>query len=525
MNKSLIADATESKSWPFEEARKIIKRLEKNKKDIVFETGYGPSGLPHIGTFGEVARTSMVRFALKTLDSSIESKIICFSDDMDGLRKVPDNIPNQKVLEDNLEKPLSTIPDPYGKYKSYAEHNNSLLKDFLNQFGFEYEFMSATEQYLSGNFDNTLKDIMQNYDAISNTILPTLGEARRETYSPFLPICEETGKVLMAKVLEIDKEKNTILYQNDRTNKEVETSVLKGKCKLQWKVDWAMRWVSLGVDYEMAGKDLIESVNLSSKICRVLGKVPPEGFNYELFLDQNGEKISKSKGNGITINEWLKYANPESLSLYMYQKPRRAKKLSFDVIPKAVDEYQTFLEKYSSQTVPEQLNNPVFHIHNGQPNSFKVPVSFALILNLVNASQADNKDVLWGFIKGYMGDISEDAEVYINQLLGYALSYFNDFVLPKKSYREASEKEIGYLEELVSRFSKLDKNSEAETIQTIVYDIGKEAEYENLRDWFMALYQILLGQEQGPRFGSFVALYGIDKTCELINRAIKKELI
>ncbi|MDA9904362.1 lysine--tRNA ligase [Hyphomicrobiales bacterium] len=525
MNKSLIADATESKSWPFEEARKIIKRLEKNKKDIVFETGYGPSGLPHIGTFGEVARTSMVRFALKTLDSSIESKIICFSDDMDGLRKVPDNIPNQKVLEDNLEKPLSTIPDPYGKYKSYAEHNNSLLKDFLNQFGFEYEFMSATEQYLSGNFDNTLKDIMQNYDAISNTILPTLGQARRETYSPFLPICEETGKVLMAKVLEIDKEKNTILYQNDRTNKEVETSVLKGKCKLQWKVDWAMRWVSLGVDYEMAGKDLIESVNLSSKICRVLGKVPPEGFNYELFLDQNGEKISKSKGNGITINEWLKYANPESLSLYMYQKPRRAKKLSFDVIPKAVDEYQTFLEKYSSQTVPEQLNNPVFHIHNGQPNSFKVPVSFALILNLVNASQADNKDVLWGFIKGYMGDISEDAEVYINQLLGYALSYFNDFVLPKKSYREASEKEIGYLEELVSRFSKLDKNSEAETIQTIVYDIGKEAEYENLRDWFMALYQILLGQEQGPRFGSFVALYGIDKTCELINRAIKKELI
>ena len=525
MNKSLIADATESKSWPFEEARKIIKRLEKNKKDIVFETGYGPSGLPHIGTFGEVARTSMVRFALKTLDSSIESKIICFSDDMDGLRKVPDNIPNQKVLEDNLEKPLSTIPDPYGKYKSYAEHNNSLLKDFLNQFGFEYEFMSATEQYLSGNFDNTLKDIMQNYDAISNTILPTLGQARRETYSPFLPICEETGRVLMAKVLEVDKEKNTILYQNDRTNNEVETSVLKGKCKLQWKVDWAMRWVSLGVDYEMAGKDLIESVNLSSKICRVLGRVPPEGFNYELFLDQNGEKISKSKGNGITINEWLKYANPESLSLYMYQKPRRAKKLSFDVIPKAVDEYQTFLEKYSSQTVPEQLNNPVFHIHNGQPNSFKVPVSFALILNLVNASQADNKDVLWGFIKGYIGDISEDAEVYINQLLGYALSYFNDFVLPKKSYREASEKEIGYLKELVSRFSKLDKNSEAETIQTIVYDIGKEAEYENLRDWFMALYQILLGQEQGPRFGSFVALYGIDKTCELINRAIKKELI
>ena len=524
MNKSLIAEAEESKSWPFEEARKILKRLEKNNKDVVFETGYGPSGLPHIGTFGEVARTSMVRFALKTLDPSIKSKIICFSDDMDGLRKVPDNIPNQKTLEENLEKPLSSIPDPYEKFDSYAEHNNSLLRDFLNQFDFEYEFMSATEHYVSGYFDNTLKDVLQNYNEILNIVLPTLGEARRETYSPFLPICEETGKVMMAKVMEIDKERNTILYHNYLTNKEVETSILRGKCKLQWKVDWAMRWVALGVDYEMAGKDLIESVNLSGKICRALGKNPPEGFNYELFLDENGEKISKSKGNGITINEWLKYANPESLSLYMYQKPRRAKKLSFDVIPKAVDEYQTFLEKYSSQTYSEQLNNPVFHIHNGHPNSYKIPVTFALILNLVNASQADNKDVLWGFIKSYIGDISEDAEAYIGKLLDYALSYFNDFILPTKVYRVASDDEIKSLKELAFRFSQLDKDSEAETIQTIVYDIGKEAEYENLRDWFMALYQILLGQEQGPRFGSFVALYGIDKTCELINKAINKKL-
>ena len=524
MNKSLIAEAKESKSWPFEEARKILKRFEKNNKDVVFETGYGPSGLPHIGTFGEVARTSMVRFALNTLDPTIKSKIICFSDDMDGLRKVPENIPNQKTLEENLEKPLSRIPDPYGEFESYAEHNNNLLKDFLDQFGFEYQFMSATEQYLSGNFDNTLKSVLQNYNEILNIILPSLGEARRETYSPFLPICEETGKVLMAKVIEVDKDKSTILYQNYLTNKEVETSILRGKCKLQWKVDWAMRWAALGVDYEMAGKDLIESVNLSGKICRALGYNPPEGFNYELFLDENGEKISKSKGNGITIDEWLKYANPESLSLYMYQKPRRAKKLSFDVIPKAVDEYQTFLEKYSSQTASEQLNNPVFHIHNGKPNSYKIPVTFALILNLVNASQADNKDVLWGFIRGYIGEISEDAEIYIGQLLDYALSYFNEFILPTKVYREASDDEMKSLKELVLRFSQLDKGSEAETIQTIVYDVGKEAEYENLRDWFMALYQILLGQEQGPRFGSFVALYGIDKTCELINKAINKEL-
>jgi lysyl-tRNA synthetase class 1 len=525
MNKSLIADATESKSWPFEEARKIIKRLEKNKRDVVFETGYGASGLPHIGTFGEVARTSMVRSALKILDPLIKSKIICFSDDMDGLRKVPNNIPNAKVLEDNLEKPLSSIPDPYGEAKSYADHNNTILKEFLNKFGFEYEFMSATEEYLAGNFDDTLKNILQNYDIVSNIILPTLGVERRETYSPFLPICHETGKVFMAKVLEVDKEKNTILYYNQLTNEEVETSVLGGKCKLQWKVDWAMRWVALGVDYEMAGKDLIDSVNLSGKICRKLGQVPPEGFNYELFFDENGEKISKSKGNGITINEWLKYANPESLSLYMYQKPRRAKKLSFDVIPKAVDEYQTFLEKYSNQTIVEQLNNPVFHIHNGEPNCFKVPVTFALILNLVNASQADDKTTLWGFIRRYIVDIPKDAEDYIDKLLDYALSYFNDFVLPTKTYKEPSEDEINELNELSSRLDGLKRDADAETIQTIVYDIGKEAKYENLRDWFMALYQILLGQEQGPRFGSFVALYGIDKTRELIKRAINKELI
>ena len=524
MNKSLIADALESKSWPFEEAKKILKRLGDNKKKVIFETGYGPSGLPHIGTFGEVARTSMVRFALNILSPDIESKIICFSDDMDGLRKIPDNIPNKELLENNLEKPLSSIPDPYGKFESYADHNNSLLRNFLDRFDFNYEFMSASDQYLSGNFNETLKDILNNYDSIQNIILPTLGEERKKTYSPFLPICKKTGKVLMAKVIEIDKKNSSIVYYDQLLNKEVETSILSGNCKLQWKVDWAMRWMALGVDYEMAGKDLIDSVNLSGKICRALNKKPPEGFNYELFLDEKGEKISKSKGNGITIDEWLRYASPESLSLYMYQKPKRAKKLSFDVIPKAVDEYQTFLSKYNDQNNSEKLNNPVYHIHNGSPLIFDTPLTFSLILNLVNASQADNKEILWGFIREYIGDISEDSETYIDRLLEYAIFYFNDFILPTKKYKIPNDAEVASLERLLSQLKTLESDSDAETIQTVFYDIGKEENYENLREWFLVLYQILLGQDQGPRLGSFAKLYGLDKTCSLIENAISKNL-
>ena len=516
MNKSLIADATESKSWPFEEARKIIKRLEKNKKDIVFETGYGPSGLPHIGTFGEVARTSMVRFALKTLDSSIESKIICFSDDMDGLRKVPDNIPNQKVLEDNLEKPLSTIPDPYGKYKSYAEHNNSLLKDFLNQFGFEYEFMSATEQYLSGNFDNTLKDIMQNYDAISNIILPTLGEARRETYSPFLPICEETGRVLMAKVLEIDKEKNTILYQNDRTNKEVETSVLKGKCKLQWKVDWAMRWIALGVDYEMYGKDLIPTFQLSAKICRALGGNPPENYFYELFLDQNGEKISKSKGNGLTIDQWLKYAPPETLSYFMYQNPRRAKKLFLDVIPKATDEFISSINKFEQLNDKEKLDSPIWHIFNGSPSMQNVPVSYNILLNLVSASTENDPSVILDFVERYVGKIENKNLDFLKTLIERVTNFDNDVSKNKSNLKSPDENEIKIFNELIIRLQAMKDVTDAETIQTEIYQIGKDFKFENLRDWFKLIYQVLFGKDDGPRFGTFVAIYGIEKTIRLI---------
>ena len=525
MNKSLISAAQESKSWPFEEARKVIKRLERSGSKIAtFETGYGASGLPHIGTFGEVARTSMVRYALSVLDQSIETKLICFSDDMDALRKVPENIPNADILEENLEKPLSSIPDPYNKFKSYADYNNNLLKEFLNQFGFDYEFASATEYYKNGSFDETLYKILDNYEAIMNIILPTIGDERKKTYSPFLPICPDTGKVLLAKVLDCNVNDKAITYEHPITKKEQETSILGGKCKLQWKADWAMRWVALNVDYEMAGKDLIESVNLSGKICKAIGGFAPVGFNYELFFDEKGEKISKSKGNGISIDDWLKFASKESLMLYMYQNPRRAKKLTFDVIPKAVDEYQNFSEKYPQQEIKDQLNNPVFHIHNGYPRTIECPVSFSLILNLVSASQAGSKDIIWGFIHEYFEDLSEEANKYIEQLVNFGLEYYKDFVLPTKKYRKPELDEIECLKELKQKLHPMQNETDPEIIQSIVYEIGMNSHYESLKDWFKALYEILFGQTQGPRLGSFIVLYGVKEFSDLIDKAIDGKL-
>ena len=520
----LQALATDSKAWPFEEARKILKRLEKNGKDtVLFETGYGPSGLPHIGTFGEVARTGMVRKAFEVLAPGVPTRLICFSDDLDGLRKVPENVPNAEMLQDYLEMPLTKVPDPFGTADSFGAHNNAHLQSFLDRFGFDYEFASATDYYHSGRMDETLLKILANYEAVLNIILPTLGEERRKTYSPFLPICPISGKVLMVPLTTRDVDAGTVGYVHPETGEAMTTPVTGGACKLQWKADWAMRWTALGVDYEMAGKDLIESVTLSSRICKAIGGTPPEGFNYELFLDENGEKISKSRGNGLTIEEWLTYASPESLSLYMYQSPRKAKRLHFDVIPKNVDEYLTFLDKYQSQEAPDRLTNPVWHIHAGTPPEAGLPVSFALLLNLVSASNAENKDVLWGFIKTYAPEASPEKMPTLDHLADYAMTYFEDFVKPNKAYRPPTDTEREALETLQSQLTALPADADAESIQTVVYSVGKMFVEEALRDWFRALYEVLLGQSQGPRFGSFVALYGIGQTCDLIGRALSGE--
>lgn len=512
----------ESNAWPFQEALKIVERVKKSgKKEVLFETGYGPSGLPHIGTFGEVSRTSMVRKAF-TMLSDIPTRLIAFSDDLDGFRKVPENVPNRQMLAEHLQKPLTQVPDPFGTHESFAHHNNARLREFLDRFGFDYEFYSATECYKSGQFDETLLKVLENYDAVINVILPTLREERRRTYSPFLPVSPKTGHVLQVPVLERNLAAGTIVYE-EPDGTRVEVPVTGGHCKLQWKVDWAMRWVALGVDYEMAGKDLIDSVTLSSKIARVLGATPPEGFNYELFLDEKGEKISKSKGNGLTIEEWLRYASDESLSLYMFQSPRKAKRLYFDVIPKAVDEYYSFLESYGRQDRKGQLANPAWHIHGGDVPEAKMPISFNLLLNLVGAAQTGDKDVLWGFISRYAPGATPATHPQLDKAVGYAIAYYEDFVKPTNSYRQATEDEKGALKLLLEKISALPADATGETIQNEVYAVGKEREYQNLRDWFKALYEILLGQPQGPRMGSFFALYGIENSKALLTKAIAGE--
>ncbi len=533
----------EARAWPFEEARRLIARLDKLKggteKTVIFETGYGPSGLPHIGTFGEVARTSMVRHAFEQLtEGRRPTRLICFSDDMDGLRKVPSNVPNQELLHASLNKPLTKVPDPFGKFESFAHHNNAMLRDFLDRFGFAYEFMSATDAYTSGLFDETLLKMLKAYDKVMEIILPTLGPERQATYSPFLPVSPRTGRVLQVPMVERDARKGTIVYIDPDTGEKVETKVTGGAVKCQWKADWALRWTALDVDYEMAGKDLIESVQLSSRICKALGGTPPEGFNYELFLDDKGEKISKSKGNGLTIDDWLNYASPESLSLFMYQKPKSAKRLYFDVIPRAADEYLQLLAAYPRQEGKAQLDNAVWHIHSGAPPPANVPITFALLLNLVAASNADDKDVMWGFIRRHVKDVNPQTHPLLDQLAGYAVRYYADFVKPRKKYRSPDEVETAALRALSDALGNAAPDATAEDLQGVIYDVGRSIpRYQDLNAkgatperpgvsnaWFNAIYEVLLGEEKGPRFGSFVALYGIKETRALIDKALNGEL-
>ena len=532
LSEAIIAAAGVSKAWPFEEARRLLLRLERMKatdKAVLFETGYGPSGLPHIGTFGEVARTSMVKHAFEVMTGAkIATRLVCFSDDMDGLRKVPDNVPNKEMLASHLDKPLSSVPDPFSnEYPSFAAHNNARLRAFLDKFGFSYEFFSATECYKSGQFDATLLRMLAVYDDVMAIILPTLGPERQATYSPFLPVCPRTGKVLQVPMIARDVSAGTITYVDPETKEHVTTLVTGGRVKCQWKADWAMRWTALGVDYEMAGKDLIDSVTLSSRIAKALGATPPEGFNYELFLDENGQKISKSKGNGLTIDEWLTYAPAESLSLYMYSRPKSAKKLHFDVIPRAVDDYLTFLSKYPAEAVPQQVDNPVWHVHGGRPPEAELPITFALLLNLVAATNSAEAGQLWGFIKRLAPDATPEGHPLLDHLVGYAIAYYRDFEKPKKVFRLATEQERAALVALDAELAKAPAGATAEELQNVVFEAGKSNGYtkETLRSWFQAIYEVLLGSSQGPRFGSFIALYGVAETRALIAKGLKGEMV
>ena len=511
-----------AKSWPFEEARKLLSRKSIQEKGYaLFETGYGPSGLPHIGTFGEVARTTYVCHAFECL-TGIPTKLFAFSDDRDGLRKVPDNIPNKDMVAKYLEFPLTNVPDPFGCHKSFGEHNNNKLMEFLDSFGFEYEFQSSTDWYSSGRFNDILLKVLHHHQEILEVMLASLREERAATYSPFLPISPKTGKVLQVNIEEYRVNDGTIVFK-DEDGTLTELPVTDGNCKLQWKVDWAARWTALGVDYEMAGKDLIDSVKLSSKICRILGGTPPEGFNYELFLDGEGKKISKSKGNGLSVDEWLRYAPQESLANFMFASPKSAKRLYFDVIPRQIDDYVTHLKNFETQPNEKQIDNPVWHIHNGQPPKAETDISYSLLLNLVSACNTDDKKVLWGFIQKYMPEATPETMPFLDKLVEHAINYYIDFVKPNKNYATPSEMERNAIMELLQNLKNLPENSSAEEIQSIVFEVGKHYEFQDLRSWFNALYKILLGQEQGPRMGTFIALYGVNNMIDLIEKTLGGE--
>ncbi|MDC9701068.1 MAG: lysine--tRNA ligase [Alphaproteobacteria bacterium] len=519
-----MVDVIKSRVWPFEEARKILSRFggQAPSRPVIFETGYGPSGIPHIGTFGEVARTAMVRHAFHVLTNhEWPSRLICFSDDMDGLRKIPDNVPNQSGLQAYLGYPLSKVPNPFlSDHDSFAAHNNAQLCHFLDKFDFDYEFVSASKCYTSGCFDDFLLRLLSCYEEVMEVILPTIGEERRRTYAPFLPVHPESGVVMQVPVEERDVLAGLIVWTDPATGKRYESKVTGGGCKAQWKPDWALRWAALGVDYEMYGKDHIDNVKLSSRICRILGGHPPEGFSYELFLDEDGQKISKTKGNGLTIDEWLRYASPESLSLFMYQAPRRAKRLHFDIIPRSVDDYLSFLELYPSVSPEAQLESPVWHIHSGVPPVEDIPISFSMLLNLVSASNAEDKEILWGFIGRYAEGVTARTHPGLDKLVEYALAYFQDFVRPFKCYRPADEREFSALQDLACRLRDVSSDASANVFQGLVYDVGKAHGFDHLREWFKAIYEILFGQSQGPRLGSFIRFYGRDQTCDLITRAL-----
>lgn len=521
MTETLRDAAMNAKAWPFEEARKLVKRFQKKPPEkgyVLFETGYGPSGLPHIGTFGEVARTTMIRRAFEAI-SDIPTRLICFSDDLDGLRKVPDNVPNPEMLAGHLQRPLTSVPDPFGETPSFGDYNNAMLRRFLDRFGFEYEFISARDFYRSGGMDEVLLRACEKYDAVMEVMLASLREERQQTYSCFLPISPTSGRVLYVPMKHVDAKNGTVTF-DDENGAETTLPVTGGNVKLQWKPDFGARWAALDVDFEMYGKEHATNEPIYDKICKILGGTPPAHYSYELFLDENGEKISKSKGNGLTMDEWLTYAPAESISYFMFQKPRTAKRMHFDVIPKAVDEYHQQLRAYPGQDIAKQVANPVWHIHGGTPPESDMPVTYAMLLNLASAAGAEDKSTLWGFIRKYAPDATPDTHPNLDAAADSAVRYYRDQVLPHKVRRVPTEQEAAAMADLRARLAALEGGEDGEALQSIVYAVGMEHGFENLRNWFQGLYETLLGQSQGPRFGGFIEAYGVAETIALIDESL-----
>ena len=509
--------------WPFIEAQRIIDRLGKiGKTSVTAETGYGPSGLPHIGTFGEVARTSFVLQALKTLAPRIDSRIIAFSDDMDGLREVPRNLPNAEMLKEHLGKPLTSIPDPFGKEKSFAHYMNHRLREFLDSFGFEYTFASSTEQYASGVFDEGLRRVMAHYEPISELFKATIAEEKRAAWSPFFPVCENCGRVYSTRVTALDRDNFTVSYACDAplSGKYAAcghigtASILSGGCKLGWKVDWALRWYSLGIDYEMHGEDLLESARLSSKIVKIIGGEPPELFKYELFLDEKGKKISKKIGNGISIEQWLRFAPVDSLLYIMYMKPQQAKKMGLTILPEIVDQYLELVAGYDGAE-----DSPVPFItrlskggHADKLGSQKI-VTYSLIIELILALNHDDPRMVRDYLLKYQPDIAGNV-AYYESLIVNALAYYREVLLPGRTAESADHQldaAIVVLRDELARRAAAGTEPDADELQTAVFQVAKDRDVK-MKDWFRTLYRVFLGQSQGPRIGSFIALLGY-RTC------------
>ncbi len=528
-------------AWPYREAREILDHLERAEKrdgkskdkPVLFETGFGPSGLPHVGTFSEVARTNWVRRAFAQL-SDRPTRLLAFSDDMDGLRKVPDNIPNADMVQQHLGKPLCDIPDPFGEEESFSGYMNAKLRSFLDSFGFDYEFISSKDKYRSGEFNSGLLRILECYDEVRNVIVPTLRKPSREDWSPFFPVCENCGKVNNTRVTDTHPEDGTISYVCDQSFRgsqacghESTVPVTDGHVKVGWKVDWALRWYVLGVDYEMYGKDLIDSAALSAEIVRVLGGEPPAGMFYEMFLDENGAKISKSKGTGLSIDEWMQYGPLESLSWFIFKRPEKAKKLFFEVIPRSTDQYLEALSEYG-QTDDQTalLDNPIHFIEAdridaGEDVDYGCGISYSVLLNLVSVLNTDDKDMIWDYLRRYDENVDDDAEI-LEGLIERALNYYRDYVLPTKEYQAPDDEEIlvgvNQLREFLANYD----GDDPEEIQSATYRAGKDNDIK-LGKWFKAMYRMLLGQDRGPRLGTFIHLYGVKETLELIDRRLAGE--
>jgi lysyl-tRNA synthetase class 1 len=518
--------------WPREEARRLAERVAayEPERPVIFQSGFGPSGLPHLGTMAEILRPSFVRKAFHLIEPARPSRLIVFIDDLDGLRKVPENVPNRESVEQYLGMPVAKIPDPFGCCASFADHMVGLLGGFLAPVEVEYELMRAAEMYSSGRFDEGLKLILEKHEEIIAIIAPTLREENRAGWSPFMPICPKCGQVVERAVTAYHAERASVEFTCEKSaggrpgcGFSGEQSVLGGMAKVQWKVDWALRWYVLKVDYELYGKDLTDSARLSGQILRVMGGRPPLGFPFEMFLDEEGRKVSKSVGRGVTVEQWTRYAPIEVLKFFLLLNPRRARKLFLEAIPQYVDEYLDAVREYAAASEEQRRESMLeFVIQSTTPRRFNSALSFGLMMNLVAALGSSDSDFIWKYLVRYDASIGgePDTEAMGRRLMQCALNFYRDFIEPTKKLYTPSDAERAQLKTL-DAYLRENQDASAEDIEKKIYDLGRE-NYEKPGKIFPLLYRSILGQERGPRLGAFIRLATPARIIELLDATIAR---